>query len=505
VLDEVLSGENDKKMAVWPFFYCGNCQMIYNEFMSRLFKNTAIITIALVFQKALAFFYFSILSKYLGVSSTGEYFLALAVITVVAVVADFGTATLLVREVAKSKNESRNIVQNIVGIKLFAIPVALLILLLVPNLLNYDDSLKMLIYFGGLILIADTLSLTFYATLRGLQKLKYEAFGMMSGQIISAITGVFFILVLRADLMLLLLALTLGSLFNMFFSGYMVGRYLGFSAFTPRIKNARNILTASFAFFLATVFTKIYSYVDTLLLQYYLGAVAVGTYAIAYKLTYAFQFLPMAFVAALYPAMSAVADSPKKLSEIFSKSIWYVSILSFPIVFGIFMLAEEIIILYSSIDFIKAVIPLQILIFVLLFIFLDFPLGSILNASGRQMKKTLVMALTMIINIAANFALIPALGPIGASIAGLISFIFMFFADWFMMRDLVEIGLLDIFKISAPFALSAITMSFSLYAMSNFETPILLMVPIAAIVYFIFCFIFGGISRQSIEQLWREN
>ena len=55
---------------------------------------------------------------------------------------------------------------------------------------------------------------------------------------------------------------------------------------------------ASWPFALAAIFVKIYSTTDALLLEFYLGESAVGMYSIAYKLTYAFQFFPMAFVAA---------------------------------------------------------------------------------------------------------------------------------------------------------------------------------------------------------------
>ena len=57
-------------------------------------------------------------------------------------------------------------------------------------------------------------------------------------------------------------------------------------------------------FALAGIFTKVYSYIDTVLLSSFLGSKAVGYYSIPSKITFAFQFIPMAFSAALFPAMS---------------------------------------------------------------------------------------------------------------------------------------------------------------------------------------------------------
>ena len=46
-----------------------------------------------------------------------------------------------------------------------------------------------------------------------------------------------------------------------------------------------------------------------------------------------------------------------------------------------------------------SVYPFRVLIFALLFIFLDFPLGALLNADDRQKTKTFIMGGTMSINV----------------------------------------------------------------------------------------------------------
>lgn len=469
--------------------------------MDRLYKNTAIITLAYIMQKLIAFFYFSIISKAIGVESTGEYFLALAIITVVAVLADMGVTPLLVREVAKSKDEVFYLMKGMMAVKMVAIPLAVAILIISPVILGYDVLVSRMIWLGAIILIADSLSLTFYGVLRGLQLLKFEAAGMMLGQFITSIIGISALYFWPDQLIYLIVALSVGSIFNLLFSASIVVKRLGLKVFIPDFSRAWPLVKLALAFFVASIFTRMYSYIDTVLLNHFLGVSAVGIYAVAYKLTYAFQFLPMAFVAALYPAMSEVAHSAEKLSQVFSKSIWYVSLLSFPIVAGIFSLAPEIIILYSSSDFLPAVLPLQILIFVLIFIFLDFPMGSILNATNRQDKKTMVMGFTMLFNLLANFILIPYIGITGAAISGLLSFMFMFFFDWYMMRDLVELNLLDIFKISAPFLFSAIIMSIAVISLKEI-VHLFFIIPIGALIYVILIYVLGGLNKNHLKNLW---
>ncbi len=152
------------------------------------------------------------------------------------------------------------------------------------------------------------------------------------------------------------------------------------------------LLKLSIAFALASLFVKVYSYVDSILLKQFLGSEAVGTYSVAYKITYAFQFLPMAFVGGLYPAFAARAGKNDKegLAHLFNDAIWYTAILAVPIVFGISTLSQEFLTLFYP-KFSDAALTLSIEVFALMVLFLDFPVGSLLNALRKQNLKTAIM------------------------------------------------------------------------------------------------------------------
>ena len=112
------------------------------------------------------------------------------------------------------------------------------------------------------------------------------------------------------------------------------------------------------------------------------------------------------------------------------------AILSAPIVFGLYAIAPEAIRLAGD-GYEQAVPVLQALIFVLIPIFLDFPIGSLLNASGKQATKTAIMGGTMVINIILNAMLIPKVGILGAAYAALVSFVFMFGAGLFFIPAVI--------------------------------------------------------------------
>ena len=405
-------------------------------------KNTLYLTIASIGQKVIAFFYFTLIANRLDPEVTGMYFLSLSVIAIFAVVADWGLTPVLIREVAKDESKALKLVRQILGLKIPLILLGALCSILFAMIFGYEPAVRELIYVAVVILGIDSLSLTFFGVLRGMQNLRFEAVGIFIGQLITAISGSIFLL-LGFDIVFLILALVLGSSWNALFSGFHVVRRLGIKILLPVYeKGSWTLLNIALAFALAAVFVKGYSYVDTVLLKQFLGNEAVGIYAIAYKITYAFQFLPLAFVGALYPALSELVKTDReKMRQVFEKSMLYMAVLAVPVVFGIASTADKVIEFFYPVEYLPAVLPLQILVFVLFFIFLDFPIGSLLNASDHQKTKMAIMGVTFLINLTANASLIPLIGISGASVSAIISFSFMFFAGAYYIKKYVDVSL----------------------------------------------------------------
>ena len=188
----------------------------------------------------------------------------------------------------------------------------------------------------------------------------------------------------------------------------MVVRRFGKQCLVPSLNRQQTIqlLKIAFPFALAAIFVKVYSYVDSIFISKIIGTTAVGIYSLAYKFTYAFQFLPLAFTAALYPGLSSlVGKDEKALAKLFEKGMWYVLLLAVPITFGIWAIANDAVLLAGE-GYRDAGPVLSLLIFVLIPIFLDFPVGSLLNAANKQIIKTTIMGITMVINVLLNLLFI---------------------------------------------------------------------------------------------------
>ncbi|MCR4313745.1 MAG: flippase [Candidatus Uhrbacteria bacterium] len=465
-------------------------------------KNALYLTIASVGQKMIAFVYFVFLARVMMPDMTGQYFLALSITMIYSVIAEFGITSVTTREIAKDPTQARRLIPHALALKLPLMTVAVIGAILTGRLLGYESEVQTLIVISSLVLVIDALQVFFYGVLRGFQVLQYEAVGIFSGMMTTAVLGGL-VLVFAPSLPLLVVALIAGSSVNLLVSSSHVAKRVGWSVLIPRWSgnDARLIMRMAFPFALAAIFVKVYSYIDSIFISKFLDTTAVGLYAIAYKFTYAFQFLPLAFIAALYPGMSAVAGKDEVvLNQILLRSMWYMAILSAPIVFGLYAIAPEAILLAGD-GYAGATAVLQTLVFVLIPIFLDFPIGALLNASGKQTTKTAIMGVTMVINIVLNAVLIPQVGILGAGYAALASFVFMFAAGlYFIPTVLPTFSFIHLLRIILPIYLVGIVMLVTVLVLKPIIGWILI-IPVAGAVYLGGLLLTKSVKRSDLRYL----
>lgn len=470
-------------------------------------KNTTILTSAMVIQRILAFVYFTLVARGIGVENIGKYSFALSFAMIFSIFVDLGLTSAMVREIARAREKIKDYVGTVFGFKVIFGVITFGLIYVVINILNYPEITRFFVYLAGIAIILDSFHLTFYGVFRGLRILKYEAIGLIIGQLFILSFGLS-IVYLELPLYFLLFALILGSLFNIIFSFSLIRIKEGF--FPWPVYNKKIFLflgRIAFAFALAGIFVKIYSYIDTVLLSYLKGDLAVGWYSIPIKLTLAFQFIPMALVASLYPTLSYYfKNSHDRLLITFEKGIKYLIILAVPLSFGIGILADKIILSLYGPDFSPSIIPLRILVIGLVFAFLSFPVGSLLNACNKQKIQTIILGLTMVLNIILNLILIPRFGVIGTSITATVSYIFLFTTGIIYARKVVAYRSGIFFQIFLKVFFASIIMVGVIIFLKPFVNFIILGF-IGIIVYGMVMWIIKGIGKEDVgyfrRMIWK--
>lgn len=168
--------------------------------------------------------------------------------------------------------------------------------------------------------------------------------------------------------------------------------------------------------------------IDTVMLSVLKGDAAVGIYNAAYVPLLALGVIPTVFISALYPVMSRYFVSSRDSLEPFTGlSSKYMAILGFPVAIGCFALADRFIALFYADQFSASIIAFQILAFFIPIGWVRSIMGTLLTSINQQSLRTVSVGLSALFNIVLNVLMIPYISYIGASIATVLSEVFLHF------------------------------------------------------------------------------
>jgi len=467
----------------------------------RIAKNTSFFTIALIVQKVLSFGYFAYVARAIGEVDLGKYVFALSFTTIFAIFIDVGLAPVLARETARDAKNTQKYFSSILGLKIPLAVFVYLVCILTINLLGYPELTKTLVYLAGLTMLLDSFVLTFYHVFRGQHNLKWESIGTILFQVLLVGFGLV-ALYMGYGIIMLILAYFFASIFNILFAVIMLKLKLQVS-FRPRFdtKILKLLLKISIPFAMINIFARVYSYMDTVLLSKLAGDQAVGWYSIPFKLTFALQFVPMAFTASLFPAMSSFFSKgdKKMLAKAFERACQYLMIVAVPISVAVVILAGK---LVNTVwpEFQESILPLQILISALIFIFLGFPTGSMLNACNKQVISSINLGIVMVISIVMNIFLIPRFDVLGVTITAFVTNTLLFLLGLYWVEKIVRYDKKFLWLTFIKIMFAALIMGGFVYTLRD-SMNFLALGFLGAFVYFVLLYVLRGYSKKDVVNI----
>lgn len=462
-------------------------------------QSTLYMTGASIAQKLISFVYFAIIARILEPGDTGKYFFAISFTTIFVVFIDLGLTNVMVREGAKAKERVSEFLSSIIFLKLFLGLTTYAIMVVVLKALGYHIDTQILVFISGITMLSDSLQLSLYGTLRALGNIKYEAYGIMGSQFLTLVLGTLF-LYFKFPLYFLMIAFLIPSFLNTLYV-WLVATVKYRIKLRPRYSREIifYLLPIAVPFALATVFGRVFAYADSVLLSKMAGDVAVGWYSVPYKIAYAFQFIPFALIAGLYPRMSEYfAHDKKRLGEVFSQGLRYLLIVSIPMSVGIIVLSGIIINTFFGPKYAPSVVPLQILMVGVVAGFVNVLLGALLNATGKQKTQTTYVGITMLVNIVLNIILIPKFNIQGAALAATAGNIVLFIISWVTVSKNITIPYGELRSLLAKLVLVSAIMGMVVWYTSAY-VHVLLAAIIGALVFGILFIFMKGVSAEDIQ------
>lgn len=421
--------------------------------LGKTAKNASIYTIALIIQKVISFVYFSYLAISLGPENLGIYGYALSIIATAVIFTDLGINNVITREVAADNKKAKQLLKTANKIKVYLSIFTLAGISLFAVAVEPNFNISLIIIFASFSMIGDTFANAYFASLRGLQKLGSESLMAVFSPLLSALLGIL-VIVTSKDLRLLALSLAVGSWLSLLFAILANNKVLKSVESVSDKVSPKQLFSLVGPFALASVSSKVYGYADTILIRFLSTTSQLGFYGLAYKATFALQFIPLAAMAGVYPAMSSANanNDQSRLAFLLSSSLKYVLILGLPLVAVIVVFARDLIVTIYGDEFAGAVTPLIILFSSLPMLFCTFPLGAWLNATRRQTANTRNVVIVTIVSVVLNIIFLPVYGAIGAASVSLFSTTLLFIlhsavAIDYYKKSFSKKMLTDIFKL----------------------------------------------------------
>ena len=460
----------------------------------NIVKNTAYFTSALVLQKILSFSYFIFLARFLGPESLGKYYFAISFASIFAILMDLGVSNVQIRDTARLANDAQKTTNLILSTKFILAFFVLGITVLAINLSGADDLAVHLVSIAALCVILDSFSLTFFSYIRGFHNMVFESIASVAFQAIVIGLGVYFAYA-GFDLRYIMSALLFASLIFCVYAAY-----LAFTKFALKFElgidwqRLKRLSLSTLPFAAYAIFQKAYTFLDTVLLAFLADDKAVGIYQAAFKIVNALQFLPMAFIASLYPAFSRhwARKDEQNLRLTFENSLKYLVLIAVPVSFGVIAIADKLVLIFKE-DFIPSIEPLRLSMAALLFLFLTYPFGAFLNACDKQKNNAWIMLAVLALNAGLNILLIPRFAAVGAAASAVISALALLILSVFAVRGLIFINKKEVGMHFLKVFLSGIAMALIAFWVAGYSLSV-------AIILAAFVYIFLIIASSAIQK-----
>ena len=383
----------------------------------RAAHNSAFLLGSQILIKLSSFVVVILLARYLKVGDFGIYSLALAVTGMLDIPAELGLDQLSIREIARDPRNIGRFTANAAMIKIILSSLILAATAAVLFSSTAGGTGRSIFLLFTLTILPTGIFHTLLVVFMGIERMAAVAAGNIAFELLRALL-ILGVLLSGHGLVALAWAYLAAYVLSILLVYVLVRLRVGRVWARPNIRLMLSMARSSLPFMFYSLFFLIYFKVDFIMLAAMKGEEVVGTYAVAYRLMESLMFVPAAFMGAVFPSLSRLSASGRApVLAAARRTLRYMAMLGLPIGFGTTILAPRIIPFLFGVAYIDSVLPLQIIIWSIVLVFLNSicPVG--LNSSDRQLLSVLVTATGIVVNVVANLILIPPFGAVGTSIS----------------------------------------------------------------------------------------
>lgn len=484
----------------------------------KILSNTAAQVFGKVMVALLGLAVVKVATSYLSVEGYGEYVIIYEFLAFFGIAADLGLFTIAVKEMSQDEKQIPKIIGNILSLRTILVFLTMALAIGAAYLVPGYRGTK--VPFG----VAIASITVFITILNGTTSSVLQAKLKMHAASVATVIGK------AVSLLFMLYVVFYGfktdteTGFYMFLFAGIVGNFVMLAITNHYARKItplkyrfdldlwKEVLIKSLPYGLALILNTVYFRIDSILLSVMVGQKEVGIYGVAMKMLEHFSILPLYFMNSVLPVLTkAIKEKSEKYRQIISYAFDFLAALSVPMVVGGVVLAYPIIFVISTPDFLSRIsegfygsdMAFQILIFALLFQFLNVLFAFILIAVNKQAKLLYINGACAVFNIVTNLIFIPLYGFRGAAVTSVLSELFILIATYVVAKRYLSftINPAKLGKI----IVSALVMGISVYYLQPVtygfiqNWNLLILVPIGAIIYGVMLLLTKTIDKDMIN------
>lgn len=419
--------------------------------IQTLFKNISWVTLTQVITSICAFLWTIMIARYLGVNDYGILSFAMSLTVLLGMGTDIGMSTLTAKEISQDRSRTKKYIKNIIPFKIVLSMSIFLFTGLLMILLGYTK----LVIEVTLIMCIENIFMCMINFMTAIfQAHENQKVGSIGALISSILLVLFTIIVIFFDLGIKFVALSyaLSFLIYLFYVSKQLNKEFGIPRFEIDLSFWKETAKKAIPFGLSIFFYTIYFSIDVVMIQFLAGDYATGIYNSAYKLISVFIAFYVIYNTVIFPLMSRLYIEDEILLKIsFEQSVKYSLLILLPICIGIYFYSPYIIHLIYSDAYALASVPMQILTWTAIFMFINGVTTSLLNSIGKEFSVTKIYVIAAVFNISLNYIMIPIYSFNGAAITTVLSEILIlilmmysisktpFKSDWSLLKTAIKL------------------------------------------------------------------
>lgn len=459
--------------------------------------NTIIQIIGKIISVALGLLALGMMTRYLGQEHFGWYITVISFLTFAGILIDFGLVPVSAQMLSEPEHDKTKLFRNLIGFRLTTAIIFLGLAPLAAIFFPYPTIVKQAIWLTAIAFLSVAMNQVFFGLYQTKLKMHIPVIGELTGRIV-LIVGLWLLINLKAGFIPIMIVVVLNSI------SYTLVLWIAAKKYTPVSPSFdwniwQAIIKKMWPVAIAIIFNVVYLKGDAIILSIFKTQSEVGIYGAAYRVIDILAQTAMMIMGVIMPLLAY--HWSRNLKEEFKKHYQQafdaIMLMAVPIMFGLIMLADKIMIFVAGSEFADAGKPLQILAVAVFGVYLGAVFGHVAVAINRQKQTLWIYFSDAVLTLIGYLYFIPRFGMYGAAWMTVFSELYAGFLLWLVIRHYSQEKIQ--LKTFGKILLAGLLMSATLWSIK--ETGLFVQLVVACLVYVAVIFALGAVSKQTIRDI----